>query len=103
MATKTKPKYRYIGIIGGYGEIGDWNWGYDKTKIETQKWFEQCQKHIGETVLLTGGGSFGNQWLAKLVDVSHDKLGDKDMVRVKLVDLDPPWNKWVEDISPNEF
>lgn len=103
MITETKKKQWKL--IGGYGETGDTNWGYDSTKIDTQKWLKECRKHIGETVLLTGGGSFmGRAWLAKLVKVGIGKFPDgSESVKVKLIDLDPPWNKYVEDKRPNEF
>ncbi len=81
-------------LIGGYGEIGNTNWGFDDSRIETQKWLEQCKKHIGKTVLLAGGGSFGKHWLAKLVDVSIGKLGDKDVPKVRLENIKPRWNKY---------
>ena len=88
-------------LIGGYGKLGDTNWGFDESRIETDKWLAECKKHIGETVLLTGGGSFGKYWYATLADVSLGKLGDNLRPRVKLVDLDPNWHPYSEE--PNEF
>jgi hypothetical protein len=84
-------------LIGGYGEIGNVNWGFDQSKVETEKWVSECQKHIGEIVLLTGGGSFGESWLATLTKVSIEMLGDKPTPRVRLENLKPKWNSYGED------
>jgi hypothetical protein len=80
-------------LIGGYGKLGDCNWGFDDSQVETDKWLAECQKHIGKTVLLTGGGSFGKAWLAKLTRVSLDnwgRNGDK-RVKVRLENIKPRW------------
>jgi len=103
MVIETKKKQWKL--IGGYGEIGDTNWGFDSKQIQAQKWAGECRKHIGETVLLTGGGSFmGSAWVAKLIKVSIRKFHDGSKgVAVKLIDIDPPMNKYVEDKRPNKF
>jgi hypothetical protein len=93
---KTKSKKQWV-LIGGYGEIGSWNWGFDDSRIETNKWVAECKKHIGETVLLTGGGSFGKAWLATLTDVWVSSLGGKPIPQVRLENLKPKWNGYVED------
>ncbi len=85
--------------IGGYGELGNSNWGFDTTRIETDKWLIECQKHIGEIVLLTGGGSFGKSWLAKLVSVSIGILGNKPTPKVKLENIKPKWTAYNDDDS----
>lgn len=84
--------------IGGYGEVGDSNWGFDTSRIETEKWLAECQKHIGETVLLTGGGSLGKSWLAKLISVSINILGDKPTPKVRLEDIEPRFTYQGENI-----
>lgn len=78
--------------IAGYGALGNSNWGFDSARIETDKWVAECQKHIGETVLLTGGGSLGKSWLATLVSVSIALLGDRPTPRVRLENLEPIFN-----------
>lgn len=78
--------------IGGYGELGSTNWGFDYSRIETDKWLSECRKHIGETILLTGGGSLGKYWLAKLVSVSIGILGNKPTPKVRLENIKPRWS-----------
>ena len=85
-------------IIGGYGELGDTNWGFDNSQVETDKWLEECRKHIGETVLLTGGGSTGKCWLAKLTAVTIGILGGKPVPQVKLKNIKPRWSYYGENI-----
>lgn len=80
--------------IGGYGQLGDTNWGFDGSQIETDKWAAECRKHVGQTVLLTGGGSMGKSWLAKLVAVSIGTLGGKPTPKVKLENLKPRWSSY---------
>jgi hypothetical protein len=84
--------------IGGYGRLGDCNWGFDETQIKAEEWLEECRKHIGETVLLTGGGSLGKTWLAKLTDVSIGSLGGRPTPKVRLEDIDPKWSCYGENI-----
>ncbi len=84
--------------IGGYGELGNTNWGFDSSQVETDRWLNECQKHIGETVLLTGGGSFGKSWLAKLVTVSIGMLGDKPTPKVRLENIKPRFTYSGENI-----
>ena len=84
--------------IGGYGELGSINWGFDNARVETDKWLNECQKHIGETVLLTGGGSFGKAWLAKLIAVSIGILGGKPTPKVRLENIKPKWSNYGENI-----
>lgn len=88
-------------LIGGYGEIGARNWGFDASRIETAKWLREARKHIGERVLLTGGGSFGKSWTATLERVSIGKLGGRNVPKVKLAGIDPPWS--VAPGRPNTF
>jgi hypothetical protein len=84
--------------IGGYGELGSTNWGFDDAQVETDKWLNECQRHIGETVLLTGGGSFGKCWLAKLVAVSIGILGNNPTPKVRLENIKPQWSNYGENI-----
>jgi len=44
--------------IAGRGELGNLNWGADfsRSKRTLQKELKELKKHIGEKVLLTGGG-----------------------------------------------
>jgi hypothetical protein len=84
-------------LIGGYGQIGDTNWGFNESKIESDKWLAECQKHIGETVLLTGGGSLGKAWLAKLTDVKLEKLGNNLVPQVRLENLKPKWDSYTKE------
>ena len=91
------PKKQWV-KIGGYGELGDTNWGFDGTQIETDKWLNECQRHIGETVLQTGGGSMGKSWLSKLVAVSIGLLGGKPTPKVKLENIKPRWSYYGENV-----
>ena len=84
--------------IGGYGELGNTNWGFDHSQVEANGWMKECQKHIGETVLLTGGGSFGKGWLAKLVAVGIGMLGDKPTPKVRLENIKPRWTHYGDNI-----
>jgi hypothetical protein len=84
--------------IAGYGELGDINWGFDSSQVRTDEWLRECQKHIGETVLLTGGGSFGKAWLAKLTGVSLGMLAGKPTPKVRLENLEPPMSSYGENI-----
>lgn len=86
-------------IIGGYGQPGSTNWGFDHSQVETDKWLNECRKHIGDTVLLTGGGSFGKSWLAKLTRVSIGLLGNKPTPKVRLEDIKPRWTRYPDDNS----
>lgn len=80
--------------IGGYGRPGSMNWGFDASQVETDKWVEECQKHIGETVLLTDGGPVGRCWLGKLVAVSTGMLGGKLTPKVRLENIKPKWSNF---------
>lgn len=97
---KAKKKTRWQ-LIAGYGQLGSWNWGFDETKIEPDKWLKELQKHIGERVLLTGGGSFGKHWYCTLANASIDLLGDKPTPKVTLKNLRPRMDKWSKE--PNIF
>ncbi len=94
------PRQKQWVKIGGYGELGDTNWGFDENLLETDKWLAECQKHIGETVLLTGGGAFGKAWLAKLTGVSLRDWGRNGMKRVaiRLENIKPKWSNYGENI-----
>lgn len=80
-------------IIGGRGEVGDMNWGVDfnahTTAAELKPTLKEIKKHIGETVLLTGGGGFG----ARTGKLSDAKIalawGKAHRIKVKLTNLDP--------------
>jgi len=77
--------------IGGYGQIGDMNWGFDESRIEAEKWLGECKKHIGKIILLTGGGSLpGTFFLALLSDAWMSQLGDTPVPQVKLTNVTPP-------------
>ena len=78
--------------IGGYGDLGSTNWGFDHDQVETETWANECRKHIGKMVLLTGGGSFGKWWFAKLTDVSVDMCGGKPTPKVRLEHIRPRWS-----------
>ena len=84
--------------IGGYGRIGSINWGFDASQVETDKWLAECQKHLGETVLLTGGGSFGKYWLATLISVSVKMLGGKPTPKVRLENIKPRFSNYGENV-----
>lgn len=90
-------KKRWI-KIAGYGELGDTNWGYDLSLVKTDKWYAELQKHIGKTVLLTGGGSCHKCWLAKLVAVSIGILNGKSVPRVRLESIKPRWSHIGENV-----
>ena len=81
--------------IAGRGRLGNWNWGAtvirdEKVLLEELK---ELKKHIGEKVLLTGGGGPGAH-IGKLVDAwleDYTYMNKKGKgLRVRLVDLDPP-------------
>jgi len=75
-------------LIAGRGMLGDWNWGYSDPDPEIlRKWCEALKKHIGEDVLLSGGGSGSN--LAKLTGTRMTKLAGKPALKVTLVNLRP--------------
>ncbi len=80
--------------IGGYGKLGDMNWGFDKTQVNTDEWVEECSRHIGETILLTGGGSMGKGWLAKLTRVSVGMLGNHLTPKVLLENIKPRFSNY---------
>ncbi|MBA7688536.1 hypothetical protein ES703_97020 [subsurface metagenome] len=84
--------------IGGYGELGSLNWGFDHSQVRADKWLEECQKHIGETVLLTGGGSMGKAWQAKLVTVSIGILGGKPTPKALLKNIKPRWSNYGDNV-----
>ncbi len=88
------PRRKQWQLIGGYGKIGDTNWGFDENQIQTDRWLAECQRHVGETVLLTGGGSFGNCWLAKLTRVFLRDWGrdGQKRVAVRLENIKPKWS-----------
>jgi len=49
--------------IAGRGKLGDMNWGASlkRNKEVVDREIEELKKHIGEIVLLTGGGGTGYQ------------------------------------------
>lgn len=83
-------KGRWV-LIGGYGEIGAQNWGFDPSKITAEKWATEARRHIGERVLLTGGGS-SKAWMATLERVSIKIFRGERVPEVRLTDIDPPWD-----------
>jgi len=78
--------------IGGRGEFGDMNWGASPTGFpmdEVKPKAEELEEHIGETVLLAGGGGRSTR-LGTLQDVKikeYNKEGYK--IRVYLENVRP--------------
>lgn len=89
-------------LIGGYGEIGSWNWGFNTKEAlaQSHKWYDECTKNIGKTVMLTGGGSFYKAWTAKLTSVFWRDWGEDKVVAVRLEKIKPRWSIGKE---PNIF
>jgi len=78
-------------LIAGRGELGNINWGYDDSISEkiVKKWYKNLKNHIGEKVLLSGGGGHDYNF-GKLTDVKMDTFNNKPAIKVKLENLDPP-------------
>ena len=75
--------------IAGRGKIGDQNWGFDPHRNpETCKAeYEELKRHIGEIILLSGGGG-SEMNLAVLEDVTwNEKFG---AAQCKLSHITPP-------------
>jgi len=82
-------------LIAGRGKLGDMNWGaeFDNNAEALKPQLEELRKHIGETVLLTGGGSFfGTYWTALLADANIVPFGNdgKVALQAKLSCVNPP-------------
>lgn len=82
--------------IAGRGELGDLNWGanFTRSKEALKRELRKLQKHIGERVLLTGGGgnrasyhTLENAWIERFDD---EKWGLK-------AELSPSPFEWQED------
>ena len=76
--------------LAGRGEIGNENWGanFNQSEEEKKQWLENLRKHIGEVVLITGGG--GRDFnLGVLKDARLVELGDKQVVQAKLENVTP--------------
>lgn len=77
--------------IAGRGKLGDMNWGADFNRPEkvVLKEHEELKKHIGEPVVLTGGG--GWVWyVGVLKGIKIDEIDGKKIVRAHITNLDMP-------------
>ena len=79
-------------LIAGRGEIGDSNWGanFDRNKAKLERQLKRLKRHIGERIMLTGGGSFGKAWFGILENPRIVPFGDNALaLQVTLRDLLP--------------
>lgn len=77
--------------IAGRGKLGDMNWGadFDRPLSIVKNELRELQKHIGEQILLTGGGSLeANLAVLKKAYITEPEP-KKFAVQVKLTDLEP--------------
>ena len=77
--------------IAGRGELGDINWSanFDRPYEVILEEYEKLKKHIGEPVVLSGGG--GWVWhVGILKGVELDEFNGKKVVRAHLEKLDIP-------------
>lgn len=77
--------------IAGRGKPGDWNWGWvPRSESEIEKELQILRRHLGQIVLLSGGGGPGVN-LAVLEDAWIERMGNGEKaLRVKLTHLTPP-------------
>lgn len=76
-------------LIAGRGEPGDTNWGTAERSLKTlNRELMELKKHIGEEILLTGGGGPGRH-LAVLQKAWIKPRNNYYNLRVKLTKLDP--------------
>jgi len=78
--------------IAGRGRLGNVNWGADfsQSHEEKQGWYNELIKHIGEVVVLSGGGSFDRKtWFGVLKSCEWGLCGDKEAIKVRLENMNP--------------
>jgi hypothetical protein len=82
--------------LGGKGKIGSSNWGYHEPQddLEAEEWLKNCQEQIGNTVVLSGGGSLMNEMHAAILDKAEFAMcGDHKTVRVCLSNIKPTFSE----------
>ncbi len=96
MSIKVGRKIREIVKIAGRGERGSVNWGvkFDSDRARLEPWLAELNKHIGEVVMMTGGGCMnGEYWLGVLESAQIDPFPNGDVaLHVKLTHVTPDFD-----------
>lgn len=97
---KTQTEKSQWKLIAGRGEGQSMNWGFDDKIPETtyRKWYDALKSHIGEKIVLTGGGGFGCQFgtLAKVSMVEFPRNSGKQVLQTTIENCYDPQKTWRE-------